>query len=121
MTCFRSVAKSPGNFTYLFTPKSVIQTLATSFTDVPAVLDSLTIPSINTTNVLEGNDTLPLGMNASETSFGGEASRCSFVVHGTFFDADQGTLSDNGVSHSFFSTPLSQGRRSLHPTRNTSM
>ena len=38
-----------------------------------------------------------------------------------FVDADQATFYDNGVSHSFFSTPLWQGRCSLHPTRNTSV
>ena len=114
MTWFRSVAKSPGNYTYLFTPKSVIQSLAASFTDA-AVLDSLIIPSLNATSVLKGNDTLPPGINASEISIGGES--CSFVVHVAFFEADQGAFVDNGVAHSFFSTPLSQGRRSLHPTK----
>ena len=72
MTYFRSVARSTSGFTYLFTPKSVIQSLAASFTDVPGVLDSLTIPSLNATKVLQGNDTLPSGMNASEIGVGGE-------------------------------------------------
>ena len=122
MTCFRSVAKSPGNFTYLFTPKSVIQSLAASFTDVPAVLNSLKIPSLNTTRVLHGNDTLPPGMDASEIGVGGETRPLIVHVPFFFFDADQGTFYDNGVSHSFFSAPLWQGRCSLHPTRlNTSM
>ncbi|RDB19547.1 hypothetical protein Hypma_013386 [Hypsizygus marmoreus] len=76
------VTRSLNTFTYIFTPKSVLQSLFSTFNmDVP------TMNPFDASAVLQGNDTLPQDLDPNETALGA-----------AFYD--------NGVGHSFKSQPL---------------
>ena len=99
------VARSPSNFTYLFTPHSVLQPLFSSFN-----MEYKGIVPFNATKVLQPNDTLPLGLDAADVAIGGAGSR--IIVPGSS-DVFQALFYDNGVAHSFHSTPLSLGMHNV--------
>ncbi|KAJ7241979.1 hypothetical protein C8J57DRAFT_1367999 [Mycena rebaudengoi] len=81
------IPRSASNFTYIFTPHTILRSLFASFNmDLPS---NLKVP-LNTTSALQGNDTLPTALNPSDLALS------------AFF-------SDNGVAHSFKSMPVSMG------------
>ncbi|KAF8075860.1 hypothetical protein FPV67DRAFT_386387 [Lyophyllum atratum] len=80
------VTRAPSSYSYVFTPRDVLNTLFSSFNmEYPA------LPPFNATQVLNPNDTLPVGLNTDETALGA-------LFYG------------NGVGHSFFSSPVSMGQ-----------
>ncbi|KAJ7163791.1 hypothetical protein C8R43DRAFT_1122758 [Mycena crocata] len=81
------VPRSMAGFTYIFTPRDMLRSLFSSFDmELPSVLEA----PLNTTTVMQVNDTLPSSLNVNDIALG-----ASFY--------------DNGVAHSFKSTPVSLG------------
>lgn len=63
-----SITKSLNDYTYMFTPRATLEALFASFDmDLPATYEA----SFNASKVLQGNDTLPAGMNIDDIAFGG--------------------------------------------------
>ncbi|KAJ7047805.1 hypothetical protein C8F04DRAFT_1060170 [Mycena alexandri] len=81
------IPRSSASFTYVFTPRDILQQLFSSFKmDFPAVLGA----PLNTTGVMQPNDTFPAALNANDIALAS-------------------LFSDNGVAHSFKSVPTSMG------------
>ncbi|GLB33262.1 hypothetical protein LshimejAT787_0101460 [Lyophyllum shimeji] len=80
------ITRSLNTFTYVFTPRAVLESLFTSF----GMGYPTTLMPFNASKVLQLNDTLPVGLDPAQTALGA-----------AFYD--------NGVGHSFFSSPVSTG------------
>jgi len=101
------VPLSQNNFTYLFTPQSIIRPLFAGFNlSFPQAFEQ----PLNFSTVVDPNDTLPSGLDTTGISMGGGMfrliDRCLSIIFNPFFLAK---FLNNGVAHSMKSTPLSMG------------